>query len=187
MHLLDPQVLAEQIEIRHHEMRENFILNNFVVKNYNEFVEIISTFYEKQYLCTYGINDKSIIPEYISKNKAISILDDSFKSQGGFEYAYNIARTGMDGGLKAILDKIYEIVLRDERENYIGNVFQKVLGLKWESRVELMRQYVAKFKDYIPEGTDIKNMDRLAVNCEAYIRNHCEMMGRMRNLLINVT
>jgi hypothetical protein len=181
--LLDVKTMAERFAIRHVLIRETYVPKKIVVSNYDEFIEIIVDYFKTHFLGRLNLKEKVDMPEHFAHDMVREILEKSFQGEGGFEYAYNICKLGIDGGMKTVLDKIYEVLLREEEERYTEYVLDKALGLEWESRVEMMRQYIKRFGHNLPDSASLKSPERLALNCKEIIRNHVRFINRLRTRL----
>ena len=182
---LDAEEMAKKFGILHMSIRESFRLPVLVVKDDDQFTEILSSYYETHYFKRYRMEKDAKLPEHWAYFYVRSLMDSMFQAEGGFEYAYSVGKTGTNGGLKMLIDKIYQHFLREDEEAYIDFVIKKAMGLNWENKVELMSQYLKKFSGNLPEGTSIKTPERLAEKCYDIIRNHVHFISALRMKISN--
>jgi hypothetical protein len=185
MSLLDVEEMAKRFGLLHMSIRENYKLPVLVVKDYDQFVTILTEYYEMHYFKRYRIEKDLKLPEHWAYRYVRSLMDSTFQSDGGYEFAFGIAKTGANGGLKMLIDKIYQHFLREDEETYINYIINLAMGLTWEGRVELMRQYLKMVGRNMPENITTKSPERLAEKCAEIIRNHVHYISTLRTNLSN--
>lgn len=176
---LDMETIAQRFGIAMQINREKYQPYTYLPQTYEEFMRIMTDFYENQWIGRLNLKNPVKMPEDYVHGYVWELLNRCF-GEGGVEYAYTIAKTGVEGGLKAVLDKMYQSLYNEFEEHYISYIINKALGLSWESKVELMRQYVKKFSGQLPDGTSIKDPYQLATRCEEMIKNHVKLISHIK-------
>lgn len=178
--LLDPETMAKRFGLIYMAIRETYVPRNIVANTFDEFMAIMADFFKTLFLGRLNLKADVEMPVEYSYGFARDILDKAFQGQGGLEYAYHICKTGIDGGIKTLLDRIYYVLLKQEEERYAMFILEMVIRMDWETKVELMRQYIRRFGNNLPDGSPMKNPEQLALHCEEIIRNHVENIARLR-------
>ncbi len=179
--LLDEENIARAVSIKHDTVREKYTLEKSTVANYEEFLVEITKYYGHHFRKT--IADAKL-PVEIATQNALEIVTQAYASQGGLEAAYKNANIGTSGGLRAVIDSIYEALKREQEEKYINHVLTtQVNPLDWNEKTTLMRQYLTKFGRYLPAGTKARSPEQLANNYSDLIKLHIKVVGAMRSRL----
>ena len=178
--LLDPVTIAQRFGLLYMGIRETYVPKNIVASSFNEFMAMMADFFKTLFLGRLNLKSEVAMPTDYSYGFARDILDKAFQGEGGIEYAYYICKTGVDGGIKTLLDRIYYILLKQDEERYANFILDMVIQLDWDSKVELMRQYLRRFGNNIPNGYPMKNPEQLAPLCEKIIRDHVQRISELR-------
>lgn len=141
---LDERTIAQRIGIRHDEARMRYSLRFNTVRTYSEFRLIISDYYTK-HCAACGIRPADL-PDSIAYIEARDLIDREYRRRGGdIVTAYNDARDGTNGGVRAVLDAIAEGLKANHVGGYILNVFDHYVEPdSWEQKVEIIRQFIAR-------------------------------------------
>jgi hypothetical protein len=181
LELLDEENIAKAVSIKHDETRERYSLAKATVVNYAEFLTEIAKYYAYHFKKTIANAD---LPVEIASQNALEIVQQAYASQGGLEAAYRNANVGTGGGLRTVIDSIYEALKREQEEKYVNHVLTtQVNPLDWNERVALMNQYLTKFGKYLPTGTKARSAEQIANNYGELIKLHTKVVGTIRSRL----
>jgi len=175
---LDEIHLSEVVGRHHDQARERYILTRHTVGTYEEFHEEITRFVQYQLHATQG---NPAVPRYIASSEAVNIIERAFTSIGGQEGAFEIARTGIRGGLRAVIDALYQAMKKQDEEAYIEYVLRtEVDPLSFEDRTSLMQAYLNRYRNNLSQNMRVPTAYELASNYEAIIRMHMEVINSIR-------
>lgn len=178
--MLDVDVMAKEFGIRHYTIRESYSPKRMTVSSYDEFMELMCDYYRIHYLRRYNTNESVQMPEHYLHGMVRTLLDHLFSSNGGMEFAYSMCVRGIDGGIKTVLDRIYQYFLNEDEEMYANMIIDRAIKLDWQNRLELVKQYQMKFKSELGNSIKMKDPNRLAMNIKSLILNHIKTVAQIK-------
>lgn len=180
LQLLDERNIAKEVSMYHDMGRDTYSIQNRIPSTFDEMIKEATKFYQEQYQITVGGNEP--MPERLASSLARQIIDKSFSKFGGLEGAFVIASTGIAGGMKAIIDAVYEYMKREQEESYIFWILTEYVDVtSWDDKVALMQQYLDRFHINMPPGARIKSPEQLiADGYQAFIKMHMESLRTIR-------
>ena len=175
---LDEVNITNIVGFKHDMARERYIVTRRTVDSYAQLNEEMTRFVQYQLHATLG---NTAVPQYMASSQAVGIIERAFTSIGGLQGAYEIASTGIRGGLRAIIDALYQAIKKEEEEAYIEYVLRtEVNPLSFEDRAQLMQAYLNRFGHNFPHGVRVPAAYELAGNYESIIRMHMEVINAIR-------
>lgn len=170
--------IARNISITHDEARMKFQLSRNTVGNFDEFTEAIANYYN------HHINRCVVQGGSLSRieaaGRAKEILKQEYNRQGGdLITAFNDAHDGTNGGMRIVLDRIAEQLKAESVERYVRDAFDKyVAPNSWEQKVDIMRQFIARFGNFLSSSIHADQPERYAANYEELIRAYVESLKK---------
>jgi hypothetical protein len=166
---LDERTIAWRVCRPHDEARGRYYLMFNNVGTWNEFREIIVDYYTKH--CVACFIHSADLPDSMAYCGATDLIAREYRRRGGdIVTAYNDAHDGTNGGLRAVLDTIAEGLKADAVEAYVRNVFDKYVEPdSWEQRVEIVRQFMVRYGDYLDSSIRTDKPERYANNYKELI------------------
>ena len=168
---LDERHIARVIGIPHDEARMRFPLQSNTVGSFEEFTEVLANYYNHHHVeCLSG--GRFSFSEAASRAK--DIVENEYRRKGGdIVTAFNDAKSGTNGGTRAILDIIAERLKLESVENYIKDVFDRMVAPhSFEAKVEIMRQFIAAFGNQLSTSIQLDRPERYAHEFKILIRAH---------------
>jgi len=177
---LDPQNIADLFLIGHAISRRKYPVGNIKVSSYKEFVKRITQFYQYHYKNV--IRTNVIIPEDLAWSKALEILERGF---GDLRGAYAEASTGLNNGIEACFDKIYDHFKKEHVNLFFNYVLTTDIDpLNFPERIELMRQLRQRFSGSVPAPYDVMSAIEMAADYQNFIRLYIEGITPLRLRII---
>ena len=179
--LLGERNISREVSLVHDRARERYVVDKDTVSSFDEFKDEITKFYRHQIAETLAkIDDAEYVD--IMEGQALDIVANAFPSQTGtFAEAYKIASSGIRGGLRTVIDAIYEALKNDMETRYVEHVLRTYVDpLDWDERTQLMEDYVREFGDYLPPGEKMESSTLMATNYEEILRLHAKVLDSMR-------
>lgn len=178
LELLDEINITNVVGMKHDTARERYHLTRSIVNSSAEFEEEITRFVQYQ-LCATRCN--AAVPRYMASSQAANIIDRAFTNIGGSSGAYEIASRGIRGGLRAVIDVLYQAIKKEEEEAYIEYVLRtEVDSLSFDDRTALMSAYLNRFRHNFPNSVRVPTAFELAGNYESILRMHMEVINSIR-------
>lgn len=113
--------------------------------------------------------------------RAIKLLNDVY-GQNGEKAAFEIVRTGNEGGLYSILKEMatQQIVqyCRNRTSAFVGRFWD---GLSVDEKIQAGRDYIDRYRDILPSELTERSGARILANLPNVLRKHPEMMHRLRS------
>lgn len=178
LELLDERNITNVVGMKHDIAREQYVVTRRTVGSYQEFNEEITRFIQYELRATLG---SPAVPQYMASSQGIGIIERAFSNIGGLQGAFEIASTGIRGGVRTIIDALYESIKRDEEKSYIEYVLRtEVDPLSFDDRTALMQQYINRYRHNFPQGMRIPTGFELAGNYEGIVLMHVEVINAIR-------
>jgi len=174
LEMLDEENIAKAIHVPHVIAREQYKLQKFTVNDYKEFTKEVGRYYAYQLAATGG--NKMLA--WMAEGEAIKILNNLFGQVGGAKGACQMAKNATNGGLKFIIDKIYDWIVRNQTELYMNHILDtQISPMSWPDQIEVMRQMQSQFGI---QGKPMKSPTELAAEYKENIRFITEKMQILR-------
>ncbi len=167
---LTERAIAQEVGTHHDEARLNYSIRRNTVGSYQEFVHHISQYYNHHFSTCLASGGQ--LSDEEAQERAIEILENHYKKhEGDIVMAYNDARDGTNGGLRAVLDVIADSLRDQSIEYYIRSVFNRyVCPASWEERVEIISQFIDQSGHVLDQLIDKSNPERYARDHQPLIR-----------------
>ena len=179
---IEEQAVTRRIGIPHDEARMRYSLQSNTVGSFQEFTSIIAEYYN--YHFSQCISHGGSLSRTDAIGRAKEILEQAYRSDGGdLNTAYKDAHDGTNGGLRVILDRIAEYLKTESVERYIREAFDRfVEPNSWEQKVEIMRQFIARYGHQFSSSINPNQPERYAQNYQELIREYVESLRRTSSI-----
>lgn len=175
--MLDEENIAKAVHLPHAIAREQYRLVRITVQSWDEFRKEIGRYYAYQMSAT-SIGGQISTPEWLAEGYAEQIVNRSFAKIGGAKGACQMAQKGINGGMKSVIDSIFEWIVNEQAESYFENILQlNISPMAWQDQVDLMHQLSSKFGT---PGKPVKNPMELAADYKEYIKFIMERLQPLR-------
>lgn len=176
--LLTEDNITNVVGMKHELARERYIVTRRTVASFQELEEEATRYTQYHLTATVG---GSAIPQYMVSSQSMNSIEHAFTNLGGLSGAFEIASTGIRGGLRRIIDVLYEAMRREEERRYIEWVLRTFVDpLSFQDRTALMEQYLNRFRYNFPQGCRIPTALEMAGNYESVIMLHMEVINSIR-------
>ncbi|MFC1762900.1 hypothetical protein ACFL6U_12585 [Planctomycetota bacterium] len=168
--LLDERAIAQQITIPHDELRMRYPLHANTVEDFNEFRELITDYFSYHHSNSFTQGGRWSSND--AYNEVVTLLEQQYRRKGGtLTSIYHDAHSGLNGGVRIIIDNIAEALKEKAVENYINGVFDRLVApVSYEPKVEIIRQFMAWADDVLPDDVRTERPERYAKEYKGLIR-----------------
>jgi hypothetical protein len=179
---IDELAIARNVGIPHDEARMHYALRKNSVSDFGEFTEVIADYY------SHHVSQCVMHGGYISRTEAAGrakeILEQEYRRQGGnIVSAFNDAHDGTNGGLRLVLDRLAEALKTESVGRYIRDAFDRyVEPNSWEQKVDIMRQFIARFGHVLSSSIRANQPERYAHNYEELIRSYVDSLKKTSSI-----
>jgi len=147
-----------------------------------EFHDGISAFYLHLLCHTREVLAPTDMPAVAAN--AHALLERAFAGHGGTNAAQADARSGTNGGMRVVLDKLTERFRTEEYAKHVSLVLKEALDpLEWTAKVAFMAALLERLGPHLPPDIRAQPPDRLAGECELVVRAYVESMDQVGELL----
>ena len=179
---IDELAIARSVGIPHDEARMQYALTRNTVGSFDEFADVVGDYYNHHVgqCVTHG----GFLSRTEATGRAKEILEQEYRRQGGnIMTAYNDANDGTHGGLRVILDRIAEQLKAESVERYIRDSFDRYVDpSSWEQKVDIMRQFIARYGRILSSSIQADQPERYAANYEELIRAYVESLKKTSSI-----
>ncbi|MCK4341190.1 MAG: hypothetical protein KAY37_05640 [Phycisphaerae bacterium] len=179
---IDPLHVAEQVAVPIDSARIGYTLDSTVASSYDEFSDVITSFY-LHVLRRTGVVAGSVIPQSVAA-AALDLLDRAFTRIGGSPAAFAEARDATRGGLRYVLDLMADRYKYEEQAKYVRGVLAEALDpLDWNMKVAFMRALLKRLAPHLPSEIRSQPPARFAKNWEKIVQAYTQSFGQIQSLL----
>lgn len=177
------RTIAQRIGIPHDEARARYPLRENTIDSFDAFNHVIADYYNCHTSSTISNGGRLSIPDAASRAK--ELLEKEYRRRGAdIMTAYSEAESGLDGGLRKILDVIADGLKAQSIENYIRDAFDRCVSpASWEQKVDIIRQFIQQCGTYFSSEIRTDQPERYARNYEELIRAYVESMNQTSSIL----
>jgi hypothetical protein len=179
---ISAEALTNMIGLPIDSARAAYIMESVTVSPHEDFNNAFTSFY--LHLVRHTRRVSNPVDFRAAAAEALGLLERAFSKRGGFKAALDEGRTGINGGLRLVLDMMTEQFKREEQEKHINRVFKTALDPKdWEGRVELMGALLKNLEPHLGPEIVSQPPSRFAEHYEEIIRAYLQSLDRLKSLL----
>jgi hypothetical protein len=173
---LDDVVIAREVAVPHDEARMLYSLSKNTVDSFDEFSDVIADYYN--YHVGRCVAHGGFLSRTEAAGRAKEVIEQEYRRQGGNTMtAYNDAHDGTNGGVRIVLDRITEKLKAESVERYVRDAFDRYVDpSSWEQKVDIMRQFIARFGHMLSSSIHAHQPERYAQNYEELIKQYVESL-----------
>lgn len=179
---IDPSRTLDEVAARVNRARNSFRFERALITDYEEYEELIGRFFAHVEAQVLRIRPMYDTGAQLYRGRATALLNQAYGSQG-WKTAFEMVRTGLEGGLSAVLGAMAEALALEYARNEIrARVYDYWQGLSARERLAATEEYLAKFGHLLPSELTEGSAARLKANFPGLLIEHPFMMRRMRRL-----
>ena len=178
---LDPAKNLDQVSARVDIAMNSFRVESYLITQWKDFKEVMARFYSHA-----ESNILMIIPPRkphydIDWGRTCRLLIQEY-GPAGEKAAFEMVRTGKEGGLYAVLKTIARKMINE----YSGNEIKARISRFWDDlsvdeRFAACNEYVKKYGHLLPDEITEKNAVRIKANFMKVLEEHPRLIQRLRN------
>ena len=154
----------------------SYLPGSIIADTEEDFQETVTTFYLHLLRHTRKVSDT--VDAMAAGAEAYALLDKAFAKQGGVSAARAEAKSGINGGLRLVLDLMTDQYKVQEQENYVNYVIKKTLDpLSWDAKVAFMRKLLGRLGKNLPENA-FNEPERYTPFCEIIVKAYAKVCRR---------
>ena len=180
---IDPERTTDQVARRIDEAINSFLPGPGQINRYDDFVTYVICFcrlVEATVLRLQG-GSPNANPD-LDRGRFMHVLSRAYGAQG-LRTAFEMARTGNEGGLYAVLRKLGEVLAGQYAENEIAaRVWSYWNGLSMAEKHAAADEYLSKYGHLLPSELTEGSAGRVRANLPKVLQEHARMMQRLRRV-----
>ena len=179
---LNQKSLAAKIDIPIDAARGSFTLERPVVNSYEEFIDVITTFFI-HLRCHTDKTDLNSVDAAICRNDALALFERAFRDHGGSQAAYLRASEGIDSGIRGVIDQISDLYKSEQKAKYANRILKETVDvMSWDDRVNFTRSAIARIGHLLPQELRGQPPERFARDFEAITKAVIRSLDKINNV-----
>lgn len=180
---IDELTLARKFAIPVDSARASYVLASSTVASYDEFIGIVESFFV--HLQTYTSAGTPAVPDAeCVADRAMALLNETFRSHGGAQAAYAQARDGTEGGIRAVLDSMTEQYKTRLQADHVAVVLEKaVAAMSWPDRIRFTQAAMNRLRPFLPAEIRDEPPERFARQIVEIAKAYARSTSPMQRLL----
>ena len=168
---LDERHIAQQVGLHHDEVRMSYRLDRNTVRSFDEFSAILADYLNYHFAAT---SNGGTLPRHQAASQAKQYVEREYRRHDSdIVGAFNDARDGTNGGMRAILDTIAQALKSEAIEQYVRDVFDRhVAPSDWDTKMEIIRQFIAQSGPNLASSIRADQPERYAHNYQELIQSY---------------
>ncbi len=179
---IDPSRTYDQVSARVDEAVNDFAMHRPIIEDWDEYENYLADFY--RHIETVVLRMGSGVPdsrEYYW-GQCANLLNKAF-GPSGFKAAFEMVRTGKEGGLYQVLKTVADLIA----EKYAQNEIFARISHYWESltldeKLAAPDEYLSKYGNLLPAELTEGSAARLRANFPKVLEEHPKMIRQMRRI-----
>jgi len=182
MSALDERAIANIVGIAHDEARIRYRLGSNTVRDFPEFKDVITDYYNYHYTTCVSRGGSLTFSEAYGRAK--ELLEREYRRRDGdIVSAFNDAHDGTNGGMRLVLDTIADGLKAEVIERYMTEIFDRyVAPNSWEDKVEIIRQFISYCGGMLASSIVTAQPERYAHDYSALIRAYIEGLRKTSSM-----
>ena len=161
----------------HDNARASYMLHDVTVRDWQEFEHCLEDYY-RHHCQVVGGGDMGSSSQNLAKAKVLACSAPRRKCN--IKQLYRNANTGADGGMRQVLDNIANAIQHEYIERYVTDTFDRYISpCNEDEQIEIMRQFLNKFQQYLPAHINIDDPRYYAVNYVSYINTFAQSLANL--------
>jgi len=178
---IDPYRLIREIYSRMNSALRTFSYGYLTIRNWQEYENYLAKFF--CYIENITLRVKMPVHPTIHYQRCIRFLNEEF-GPNGEKIAYKMAKTGVNGGLFAVLNiiakRLAEFYTRNTIRAFVDRYWNK---LSYNQRIAAAKEYRKKYGHLIPSDYTEGSPAFLAANLQKILEEHPFMIERIRQVV----
>ncbi len=178
---IDSDQLALKIGMPIDSARAAYILNTIQAESFDDFQEVITSFYI--HLTRYIGKISGTVSISDARADALALIERAFKNKGGGRAAQAEAQIPNNGGLRFILDTMTDQFKQEEKVKHVGQILKLTIDpLDWGGKVDLMKALLSRLKTYLPEEITSQPAERFAWHYEEVVESYIHSIDQVKSV-----
>lgn len=179
---IDPSRTFDQVSARVDQAVNSFAMQRAAIEDWDEYESFLSDFYRHIETTVLRMGFGSPDGREFHWSRCINLLKKKF-GPNGYKAAFEIARTGKEGGLYRILTTVADLMAEEYAQNEIsGRIYDYWNRLTTDEQMAATDEYINKYGHLLPAELTEGSAARLKANFPKVLEEHPKIIRRMRRV-----
>lgn len=179
---IDPSRNYDDVSARVDHAVNTFPVHRATIEDWDEYIDFFGDFYRHVEKTVLRLSSDVPDNEGFYRARCSNLLDKAFGSSGS-KAAFEMVRTGKEGGLYQVLKAVANLIGERYAENEIGGrISHYWVSLTLDEQLAAPDEYLQKFGHLLPSELTERSAARLRVNFPKVLEEHPKMIRRMRQI-----
>ena len=179
---IDSVRTLDQVSARVDEAVNSFQVESLIIEHWDEFRTVLTNFICHTESITLRIHPPRIPDPDFDWSRCWQLLTKEYGSSGE-KAAFEMIRTGSEGGLYAVLKAVAKQMIN----TFAGNEISARIAHYWEKlstdkKIAASQEYVRKYGHLLPSELTEGSAARILLNFTKVLEEHPRLIKRMRNV-----
>jgi hypothetical protein len=178
---IDPFQRIGEIHKRMNSAIKSFSYGSLTIRNWHEYENYLAKFFCHAENVTLRV--KMPVHPKMHYHRCIPFLNEEF-GPNGEKIAYKMAKTGVNGGIYAVLNiiakRLAEFYTRNTIRSFVDRYWNK---LTYNERIAAAKEYRRKYAHLFPLDYTEKSPEFIAANLQKILEEHSFMVKRIRKFM----
>ena len=179
---IDPSRTLDQVSAKLDQAVNSFAMRRATISNWDEYEQYLAEFF--RHLESVVLQIGTGMPgdkDYYSA-RCFHLLNRAY-GDSGYKAAFEMVRTGKEGGLYRILKKIGDLMTEEYAQNEISaRVYDYWNSLTLDEMLAAPDEYISKYGHLLPSELIEGSAARIKANFPKVLEEHPKMIHRMRKI-----
>jgi len=179
---IDSSRNLDEVSARVDEAINSFSVKRAVIEDWDEYVKFFADFYRHVEITVLRLGQGAPDDKMVYFNRCSDLLKKPF-GPNGHKAAFEMVRTGKEGGLYRVLKTVADLMAEGYAEREISaRIFQYWGSLSDDQKLAAMDEYLAKYGHLLPSELTEGSAARLKFNFPKVLEEHPKMIRRLRRI-----
>ena len=179
---IDPSRTFDQVSQRADQAVNSFVTEKATIQDWEEFKNFFAEFYRNIEKAVLRLGPGAPDDKEFYWGRCMKLLNEAF-GPSGFKAAFEIVRTGKEGGLYRVLKAVSDLLVEQYAQNEISaRISHYWNGLTVEEQIAATDEYLREYEHLLPSELTQGSAVRIKANFPKVLKEHPKMIRRMRRI-----
>ena len=179
---ISPEETIERAQAAVSSSLNSISISSGKIDTWDEFKELMAELYCLVESNMIGLEKPRSINLSMDWGRCSDLLFKKY-GHGGDQTAFDIAQSGVEGGLYAVMKYVAEALAQQFTTNWIGvRIGEFWDNLSLEERLAVPLEYLEKYRHILPQEILEKNPSLFAANFYRFLEHHPQMIKGLKNI-----
>ena len=181
---IDPAKTYDEDERRINAALNAFSMREGLIERWDDFEAFMARLFHQLECSILGISHpERTFDHAFAWWRCRDLLQDAYGYEEGAKVAFELARTGNEGGLYGVVKKLAQTILKEYTKRGIeARVHHWLKQLSPDEQIAAAREYLKKYGHLLPSELTEGNAARVLANFPKYLAEHPRLLQKLRRV-----